>query len=102
MKLRQLVSTLDRDDRALVDYLTHLEQASIVKTLDNLMTFPWIHALVQSQRLQLHAAYFDVATGLLSVRDPDVGAFASSVRCARMQSPDRPDQAANLFELTRR
>jgi carbonic anhydrase len=58
-----------RDDRPLADYLTRLEQASIIKTLDNLVTFPWIHALVQRRRLQLHAAYFDVATGLLSVRD---------------------------------
>jgi carbonic anhydrase len=66
-----------RGNRPLTDYLAHLEQASIIKTLDNLMTFPWIHALVQRQRLQLHAAYFDVATGLLSVRDPAVGAFIS-------------------------
>lgn len=27
------------------------EQTSIVKTLDNLMTFPWVHVFVQSQRL---------------------------------------------------
>ena len=66
-----------RDARSLVDYLTHLEQASIIKTIENLMTFPWISALVQSQCLQIHAAYFDVATGLLSVRDPEVGTFAS-------------------------
>jgi carbonic anhydrase len=66
-----------RDDRPLADYLTHLEQASIIKTLDNLMTFPWVHALVQCQCLHLHAAYFDVATGLLSVRDPEAGVFSS-------------------------
>ncbi len=64
-----------RENRPLADYLTHLEQASAVKTLDNLMTFPWIVAPVQSQRLQLHAAYFDVATGLLSVRDAKLEAF---------------------------
>ena len=64
-----------RDDRALADYLTRLEQASIGKTLDNLTTFPWIYSLVQSQRLLLHGAYFDVATGLLSVHDPKAEAF---------------------------
>jgi carbonic anhydrase len=64
-----------QNGRALADYLTHLEQVSAVKTLDNLMTFPWIKAPVQAQRLQLHAAYFDVATGLLSVRDPTANAF---------------------------
>jgi carbonic anhydrase len=66
-----------RDDRPLADYLTQLEQASIAKTLDNLMTFPWVHALVQCQCLHLHAAYFDVATGLLTVRDPEAGVFSS-------------------------
>ncbi|KAF0097083.1 MAG: carbonic anhydrase [Rhodospirillaceae bacterium] len=64
-----------RGDRPLSDYLTHLEQASIMKTLDNLMTFPWVHTLVQCQRLQLHAAYFDVATGVLSVRESEAEAF---------------------------
>jgi len=58
-------------------YLTQLEQASIVKTLDNLMTFPWVAALVEGSQLELHGAYFDVATGLLSVRDPATGTFAS-------------------------
>jgi carbonic anhydrase len=64
-----------RNGRALADYLAHLEQVSAVTTLDNLMTFPWIKTPVQAQRLQLHAAYFDVATGLLSVRDPKANAF---------------------------
>ena len=36
-------------------YLTQLEQASVVKTLDNLMTFPWIRTLVERGALTLHA-----------------------------------------------
>ena len=63
-------------DRPLADYLMQLEQASMVKTLDNLMTFPFVRILVESQRLQLHAAYFDVAIGLLSIRDSMTGNFA--------------------------
>jgi carbonic anhydrase len=59
------------------DYLSRLEQASVVRTLDNLMTFPCVQTLVERKRLQLHAAHFDVATGLLSVFDPDTGMFAS-------------------------
>ena len=59
------------------DYLTALEQQSIVTTLDNLMTFPWVRTLVEQGKLQLHAAYFAVGTGLLSVRDPETGVFAS-------------------------
>ncbi len=59
------------------DYLSHLEQASAVKTLDNLMTFPCVRILVERGRLQLHAAYFDVASGLLSVFDRETKTFAS-------------------------
>jgi carbonic anhydrase len=57
------------------DYLMHLERISIAKTLDNLMSFPWVRSLVEGGKLALHGAYFDVATGLLSVRDPATGAF---------------------------
>ncbi|MGA7389514.1 MAG: carbonic anhydrase [Pseudolabrys sp.] len=64
-----------RGDRPLGHYLTQLEQASVVKTLDNLMTFPWIRTLVERGALTLHAAYFGVATGQLSVRDPTTGKF---------------------------
>jgi carbonic anhydrase len=43
--------------------------------LDNLMTFPWIKSQVGQRQLALHAAYFGVATGQLSVRDPATGQF---------------------------
>ena len=56
-------------------YLARLEQASMIKTLDNLMTFPCVRILVERGKLQLHAAYFGVATGGLSVLDPKSGAF---------------------------
>ena len=62
---------------SLADYLGHLEQAAAIKTLDNLMTFPCVRILVERKRLHLHAAYFDVATGLLSVLDPETKTFAS-------------------------
>lgn len=56
-------------------YLTRLEQASVVGTLTNLRTFPWIAARVAEGRLRLHGAYFGVATGALLVFDPLSGAF---------------------------
>ena len=43
--------------------------------LDNLMTFPWVKSQVEHGTLALHAAYFGVATGQLSVRDPASGTF---------------------------
>jgi carbonic anhydrase len=57
------------------DYLGRLEQASIVRTLDNLMTFPEIRNRVNEQHLQLLGAYFDVGSGDLTVYDPGSDAF---------------------------
>ncbi len=53
------------------DYLTRLEQASISESLENLLTFPYVAAAVQNDALMLHGAYFDVATGEVSVRDAE-------------------------------
>jgi carbonic anhydrase len=59
----------------MAEYLARLEKASVVKTLDNLMTFPCVKILVERGKLQLHAAYFGVGTGALSVFDADSGEF---------------------------
>ncbi len=64
-----------RGETPLADYLTRLEQASVVTTLDNLMTFPCVKILAERGRLALHGAYFGVATGKLSVLDRASGAF---------------------------
>jgi carbonic anhydrase len=67
------------DPRAIAsdhEYHTALEQQSMVATLENLMPFPCVRTLVERGKLQLHAAYFAVGTGLLSVRDPQTGVFA--------------------------
>ena len=64
-----------RGDRSMADYLTRLEQASVIKTLDNLMTFPCVRILAERGRLALHGAYFGVATGELSVLDRASGEF---------------------------
>src|SRR5690349_13260140 len=57
------------------EYITKLEQASVVATIDNLMTFPCVKILVERGKLTLHGAYFGVATGRLSVRNPATGTF---------------------------
>jgi len=64
-----------RGDMPMADYLSRLEHASVVKTLDNLMTFPCVSILAERGKLQLHAAYFGVATGTLSVLDRESGQF---------------------------
>src|ERR1700758_1096465 len=57
------------------NYLARLEHASIVATLSNLTSFPWINSRVAGQRLKLLGAYFDVGSGALEVYDPDASAF---------------------------
>jgi carbonic anhydrase len=64
-------------------YLTRLELASIENGLKNLMTFPCIRILVERGKLELHGAYFGVATGALLVRDPQTGAFAGGAGIPR-------------------
>jgi carbonic anhydrase len=64
-----------RGETSLAEYVTRLEQASIAHSLDNLLTFPRLKKLIERGDVTLHGAYFGVATGRLSVRDPVSGAF---------------------------
>lgn len=57
------------------DFITRVEQASVVKSLDNLMTFPCVNILVGRGKIQLHGAYFGVAQGELSVLDRETKKF---------------------------
>jgi carbonic anhydrase len=80
-----------RGDLPMTDYLRKLEQAAMIKTLDNLMTFPCVRILVERGKLQLHAAYFGVATGALSILDPGTGKFL----------PVAQDEHANALQAPR-
>jgi carbonic anhydrase len=64
-----------RQNRSMDEYLTLLEQANVALSLANLMTFPRLRAMVEHGDIKLHGAYFGVATGQLSVRDPATGTF---------------------------
>src|SRR6476661_10458632 len=64
-----------RGDLSMADYVTRLEHANVANSLDNLLTFPRLRKLVEMGRIAIHGAYFGVATGRLSVRDPATGAF---------------------------
>ena len=57
------------------DYIERMEKASIVNTLDNLMTFPRLRTLIEQGSVMLHGAYFGVAAGELSVLDRATGEF---------------------------
>ena len=51
------------------EYIAKLERASVLATLENLKSFPWIRSRVEEQRLQLLGAYFDVSNGELAIYD---------------------------------
>lgn len=51
------------------------ERTSILESLDNLMTFPWIRQRVEEGHLVLHGWYFDIGTGTLSGYSPGARRF---------------------------
>ena len=64
-----------RGDAGEEEYLRKLEYASVALSLKNLMTFPFVKAAVEKGELELHGAFFGVASGRLLVRDPRTGSF---------------------------
>ncbi len=65
----------ERGSLSRADYLERMEKASIVNTLDNLMTFPRLRKLIERGAVTVHGAYFGVAKGELSVLDRETGEF---------------------------
>lgn len=51
------------------------EEASILVSLENLQTFPWIRERVQQGKLILHGWYFDLKTGKVLAYSPELGHF---------------------------
>lgn len=64
-----------RGGLAPADYQARLEQANIVNSLANLMTFPQLAKLIDNGSIATHGAYFGVATGDLLVLDRASGDF---------------------------
>lgn len=55
------------------------EQAAILLSLDNLLTFPWLRRRAEQGTLSLHGWYFDLGCGELLSYDPHSGVFKSLV-----------------------
>src|ERR1700733_16112444 len=66
-----------RDHETMQDFVTRIEKAAVFRSLENLMTFPFVEALVERGELKLHGAYFGVAEGSLFVLDPVAKEFRS-------------------------
>ena len=59
----------------LKDYSYLVERASVLNSLKNLRTYPWIAERVAAGSLSLHGWWFDLETGDLWVTDPRTGQF---------------------------
>jgi carbonic anhydrase len=80
--LAPVVAAIPAHERALGSYLTRLELASVIASLESLKTFPFVRRRIEWGKLRLHGAYFDVATGDLAVLDPATGRFVPVTRPA--------------------
>jgi carbonic anhydrase len=67
-----------RSHESMLDFVTRIEKAAVFRSLENLQTFPFVRAKVESDELQLHGAYFGVAEGSLFVLDKQSKEFKSA------------------------
>jgi carbonic anhydrase len=66
-----------RDHETMQDFTVRIEKAAVFRSLENLMTFPFVRSLVERGELHLHGAYFGVAEGSLFVLDQAAKKFNS-------------------------
>ena len=66
-----------RDHETMQDFTIRIEKAAVFRSLENLLTFPFVRAAVERGDLSLHGAYFGVAEGSLFVLDPAAKEFHS-------------------------
>lgn len=68
--------------------LRALEQAVILTSLNNLMSFPWIRTAVEAGEMRLHGWYFDMLNGKMLSYDFDQGYFIET-----------PPETTHLFSV---
>jgi carbonic anhydrase len=69
------VAVHDLADRSRDEILRAVEQASVVNSVANLMTFPWLAERVAAGKLVLHAWWFNLTEGQLYAYNPDTAVF---------------------------
>lgn len=67
-----------RNHETIAQFVERIEKAAVFRSLENLMTFPFVHKAVESGQMQLHGAYFGVAEGTLFVLDQGSKEFKSA------------------------
>ncbi|MHB0772231.1 carbonic anhydrase [Bradyrhizobium sp. 5.13L] len=58
-----------RQHETMGQFVERIEKAAVFRSLENLMTFPFVRKAVDSGQMQTHGAYFGVAEGSLFVLD---------------------------------
>jgi carbonic anhydrase len=66
-----------RSHESMQDFVVRIEKAAVFRSLENLLTFPFVQSRVERGELQLHGAYFGVAEGSLFVLDKQAKEFRS-------------------------
>lgn len=64
-----------REHESRQDFVLRIEKAAVYRSLENLMTFPFVQKAVESGAMTLHGAYFGVKEGSLAVLDRDAKEF---------------------------
>ena len=64
-----------REHETRQEFTVRIEKAAVFRSLENLMTFPFVRTAVERGDLQLHGAYFGVAEGALFVLDKTTKEF---------------------------
>ena len=66
-----------RDRESMAEFTERIEKAAVFRSLENLMTFPFVRNAVDRGEMLLHGAYFGVAEGSLFVLDQASKKFQS-------------------------
>ena len=67
-----------REHETMAQFVERIEKAAVFRSLENLMTFPFVRKAVESGRMQTHGAYFGVAEGSLFVLDKAAKEFRNA------------------------
>jgi len=67
-----------RARETMADFTVRIEKAAVFRSLENLMTFPFVRSAVERGDMRVHGAYFGVAEGSLFVLDPATKEFKSA------------------------
>lgn len=73
-----------------------VEQAGVVVSMGNVLSFPWVREKVEAGTIAIHGWHFDLRTGELSAFDPEAARFIPFVAAS---DPERSISSGNAGQL---